>query len=161
MTQIGESIMLNNQSINNWSQVGQYLNHTITHRTNVIDFDESKIGCFCESCGELSDVYGSDYEPTLSRPTDAIVKVQHSKTLSTRVLGIIVSKDTFATHGDCLVVVKHDHYEIGDLLKPGSDGVCIKATDDKDKLYIMLNGLPRVRVVGIIPDKDFVLGFMS
>jgi hypothetical protein len=47
------------------------------------------------------------------------------------------------------------------MLMAGPDGVCIKASDDKDKLYIMLNGLPRVRVVGIIPEQDYVLAFIS
>jgi hypothetical protein len=139
--------------------------HTITHYTNILEYDPSKIGCFCEGTGELADVYDSDdgtvYTPTLDRACDAIVKVKPSIGLNTRILGVIVSSDTMTSHGDCLCVVKHDHYNIGDLLIPGADGVCIRSTDDKDKLYIMLNGLPRVRVTGIIPNQDFVLAFIS
>jgi hypothetical protein len=49
--------------------------HTITHNTNIIDFDDSMIGCACDNIGELADVYGSSFTPSLDRATDAITKV--------------------------------------------------------------------------------------
>jgi hypothetical protein len=78
--------------------------NTITHQTNIQNFDASKIGCYCESTGELADVYGEDFVPSLDRATDAIVKVKQSTTLNPAVLGIIVGPDTFASHGDVLCV---------------------------------------------------------
>jgi hypothetical protein len=53
---------------------------TITHKTNIINYDENQIGTFCETIGEVADVYGEDYTPTLDRATDAIVKVKQSTT---------------------------------------------------------------------------------
>jgi hypothetical protein len=55
------------------SQTGS---QTITHYTNIVDYDVSKVGCFCETTRVWADVYGDDYTPTLERSTDAIVKVQ-------------------------------------------------------------------------------------
>jgi hypothetical protein len=138
---------------------------TITHLTNIIDYDDSKIGCFCETCGELADVYDKDgitFVPTLSRPCDAIVKVRHTNTLSTKLLGIIANSNTIITHGDCLAVVKlGPKYEIGQLLVPDIKGVCRIATEE-DKRTIMFEGLPRVRITGIpTNDEPFVLAFMS
>jgi hypothetical protein len=68
---------------------------TVTHLTNILDFDQSKIGCFCEGVGELADVYNKDgvnYTPTIDRATDAIVKVRPSTSLNMRVLGIITGQ---------------------------------------------------------------------
>jgi hypothetical protein len=79
-------------------------NMTVTHKTNITDFDPAQIGTFCETTGELADVYGADYTPTLSRPCDAIVKVKQAKSLTSSVLGIISGPDTFASHGDVLCV---------------------------------------------------------
>jgi hypothetical protein len=139
--------------------------HTITHFTNIIDYDISRLGCFCETFGILADVYDKDgmpYVPTLDRPCDAICKVKPSSTLNNRILGIIVGPNTFANLGDCLCVVKlGPRYEVGDLLAPDISGVCRRATDD-EKIIIMLNGLPRVRITGILPnDCQFVLAFIQ
>jgi hypothetical protein len=138
--------------------------HTITHYTNIVDYDDSKIGCFCETTGELADVYDKDgvaYTPTLSRATDAITKVKSTNMLSTRVLGIITSQNTYASHGDVLVVVKQGpSYQLGQLLVPDISGVCRIATEE-DKRTIMFEGLPRVRITGLVQGQEFVLAFMS
>jgi hypothetical protein len=134
--------------------------NTITHRTNVKDFDESQIGVFCESTGEVADVYGSDYEPTLTNPCDAIVKVRASNSLNPAVLGIITGPTEFANLGDVLCVVDEDTYNIGDILVPSVTGLCRKGTND-EKISVAVNGLPRVRVTAIFPDhQDFVACFL-
>lgn len=38
-------------------------NQTITHFTDIIDFNENQIGTFCETTGELANVY--NHQPTL------------------------------------------------------------------------------------------------
>jgi hypothetical protein len=107
--------------------------HTITHRTNRVGFESEQIGTFCESTGELADVYGTDYVPTLDRARDAIVKVRHSTSLNAKVLGIIIDDHTFASHGDvlCRVINTEDWsivYELGDVLVPDIQGLCRKST---------------------------------
>jgi hypothetical protein len=82
-------ITLMSQSIASWAEVQNYFNQTIIHKTNMVDYDGSKIGYFCETTGVLADVYGDEYAPTLERACDAIVKVRPSTTLNTRVLGVI------------------------------------------------------------------------
>jgi hypothetical protein len=157
-------ITLSGQPIGVWRDVQNYFSQTITHRTNIIDYDDSKIGCFAETTGELADVYDVDgvaYVPTLSRSCDAIVKVRPTNTLSIRVLGIIADSTTLITHGDCLVVVKQGpSYQLGQLLVPDISGVCRIATEE-DKRTIMFEGLPRVRITGLVPGQEFVLAFMS
>jgi hypothetical protein len=135
--------------------------HTITHETNIIDFTPDRIGCFAQSTGELADVYGADFTPTLTRPCDAIVKVRPSTTLNTAILGIIVDDHTFASHGDVLAtVIQGPTYEIGQLLVPDESGLCRIATE-QEKRTITFEGLPRVRITGLVAGAEFVLAFMS
>jgi hypothetical protein len=54
--------------------------HTITHKTNIIDFTADQIGCFCETTGEIPDVYS--HPVGLDFPCDAICKVKHSSILA-------------------------------------------------------------------------------
>jgi hypothetical protein len=81
-----------------------------------------------------------------------------STALSNRVLGIITDNNqltassssscgSFASHGDVLVVVDDGEYHLGDLLVPTLTGA--RVATDEDKLFIMLNGLPRVRVTSV------------
>jgi hypothetical protein len=118
---------------------------TVTHKTNVKDVANEqaqlRIGRFCETTGELY-----DYERGI-KITDCICKVKLSTALNTKVLGIITSEDSFASHGDVLVVVDDGEYHLGDLLIPTQTGARI-ATED-EKLFIMINGLPRVRITCI------------
>jgi hypothetical protein len=107
------------------------------------------------------DVDGIAYEPTLDRTSDAIVKVKPSTTLNSAILGIIVNDHTFASAGDCLVVVlQGPTYNVGDVLCPDSTGVCRKATE-QEKRDIVFDGLPRVRITALFPGKEFVACFIQ
>jgi hypothetical protein len=132
---------------------------TITHETNITGFDPSQIGTFCETTGELADVFGADYIPTLSRACDAIVKVKQSTALTSKVLGIIVGPNMFANSGDVLCVVVDDVYELGDLLVPDSSGLCRKAIE-QEMLYAAIHRVPLPRITAIFPDQEFVGAFM-
>jgi hypothetical protein len=134
--------------------------NTITHQTNIIDFDPSQIGTFCASTGELANVYGTDYVPTLERATDAICKVRATNMISSSVVGIITGPNTFASHGDVLCVVDEGSYNVGDIIVPSSTGLCRIATND-EKLLIAINGMPRVKITAIFPEKDFVCCFIQ
>jgi hypothetical protein len=132
---------------------------TITHKTNIQGFDPSQIGTFCETTGELADVYGADYEATLARPCDAIVRVKQSTALSSAVLGIIVGPDTFASHGDVLCVVVNGEYEIGQILVPDSSGLCKKATEQQ-MLFAAMYRINLPKITAIFPGKEYVAAFM-
>jgi hypothetical protein len=129
--------------------------NTITHKTNIIGFNPSMIGTFCESTGTLADVYGLDYEPTLTRSCDAIVKVRTTNLLSPACVGIIVGPDTFAAVGDCLVVVDEDAYAIGDILAPSTTGLCRKASRE-EMLMMAMYAIPRPKVSALFADQEFV-----
>jgi hypothetical protein len=133
---------------------------TITHQTDVQDFDDSQIGTFCESTGELSTVYGPDFEPTLDRACDAIVKVKQSNALNSAILGIIVGPDTFASHGDCLCLVVEGDYEVGDLLVPHESGLCRRATE-QEALWAMVHRVALPKITAMIPDREFVCCFIQ
>jgi hypothetical protein len=135
-------------------------NMTVTHMTEVYD---PHIGRFCETTNELF-----DYDRPIN-VTDCICKVKLSTVLSNKILGIItkdnqltasssespIPKDevrsspcgSFASHGDVLVIVDDGEYHIGDLLVPTLTGS--RVATDEDKLFMMLNGLPRVRITCI------------
>jgi hypothetical protein len=145
-------------------------NMTVTHLTEV---SEPEIGRFCETTGEVH-----DYGQIPIGITDCICKVKTSTILSNRILGIITTESqlapdgrsspcgSFASHGDVLVVVDDGEYHLGDLLVPTLTGS--RVATDEDKLFIMLNGLPRVRVTCVdanvlpkINDKVCVACFIS
>jgi hypothetical protein len=113
-------------------------NVTITHKTNV---REPQVGRFCETTGEIYDGYKQ------IGITDCICKVGLSTELSTKVVGIITDGDNFASHGDVLVLVDEGEYHLGDLLVPTATGA--RAALEDEKLFIMINGLPRVRVTSV------------
>jgi hypothetical protein len=161
------AIGINGSYIRDWADVATYYDaHTLTHRTNIIDYTPQTIGCFCESTGEIADNYDVDgvpYTPTLDRACDAIVKIKPSTTLNSAILGIITDDHTFANSGDVLcVVVQSDAttYAVGDMLTPDSSGLCRKATDD-ERRYIKNHGLPRVRITALFPGKEFVACFIQ
>jgi hypothetical protein len=132
---------------------------TITHKTNIINFKPDQIGCFCETTGEISNVYGADYEPTLDRATDAICKVKASNVLNSRIVGIITDYDRFANSGDVLMRVVDDVYSLGELLVPDISGLCRKCADDGERLSLVLNGCPRAKITTITPGGEFVACF--
>lgn len=125
---------------------------TITHLTEIIE--PYTIGTFCETTGELANDLSS------ITPTDCICKVKQSSGLNKNILGIICGDKTFATHGDVLVKVDSSEtaYEVGDILKPGPNQLCIKATEE-DIMFMVLHAIPRVKITSVI-DKDTVAGFM-
>jgi hypothetical protein len=130
-----------------------------------VGFEPEQIGTFCESTGELADVYGADYVPTLDRATDAIVKVRHSTAFSNRIVGIITDSHTFANSGDvlCVVVNETDYsirYEVGDLLYRDSSGLCRRATQE-EALLACIARVPLPKITWLEPGKSFVGCFMQ
>ena len=111
---------------------------TITHATNV----QGAIGTFAESTGEIYD----GYEKIGS--TDCICKVKQDTTLNARIVGVIVDKDTFASHGDCLVKIVPGAYSIGDILVPDASGFARKATDE-ELTYMMTHAIPRPKITSL------------
>jgi hypothetical protein len=124
---------------------------TITHETDV---SNPILGRFCETTGEIYPVKRSF--------KDCITGVTVSTSISTKILGIIVSETQFASHGDVLVRII-DSFSIGDLLVPTENGSRIAT--EQEKLFIMMNGLPRVRIMSSevtkINDQDYVACFIS
>jgi hypothetical protein len=137
----------------NGTQIGG--STTITHRTNIINYHDEQIGTFCESVGEIADVYGVDYIPTLDRATDAIVKVKQSTTLNSKIVGVITKNNEMSTHGDALCRVVDDIYAIGDILTVHDSGLMKKA-DDNDRLFMLLNAIPRPKITALFIDKTYV-----
>jgi hypothetical protein len=115
-----------------------HANTTITHHTQIVG---SGIGRFCETTGVIYDGY-----PTVGI-TDCITQQKIATTLNTKILGVITGPQQFASHGDVLVMVDDGEYKLGDLLVPTATAAKV-ATED-EKLFIMVNGLPRVRVTAI------------
>jgi hypothetical protein len=139
--------------------------HTITHRTNVVGFTPEQIGTFAETTGELADVYGADYVPTLERATDAIMKVRHTNALTSKIVGIITASDTFANLGDILCVVANDDqysikYEVGQLLVPDVSGLC-RIAQEADLMFAMLYQIRLPKITWIMPDHKFVGAFIA
>jgi hypothetical protein len=130
--------------------------HTITHATNIIGFNSSQIGCACDNVGEVADVYGSDYMPSLERATDAITKIRVSQGLTAQFWGVITNNNEFSTHGDVVVRVVEDTYRIGNCLAPGPDGLFHRATNDEN-MFMLLNGCPRVRVAAPVADNAEII----
>ena len=111
---------------------------TITHITNV----NGDIGTFCESTGEIYD----GYDKTAS--TDCICQVKTANGLNPRIVGIICAKNEFASHGDVLVKVVPDNYELGDILVPTENGYGRKATEEEE-LFMMRKAIPRPKITSL------------
>jgi hypothetical protein len=117
--------------------------NTIIHRTVV---ENGTVGRFCE-CSTHMYAY-----PKGATATNCIPYVRAATSLTERLLGIIVSSEKFASHGDVLVRVDATDsegttitYAVGDLLVPTPTGSRPATTNDKNT--IMSLGLPRVRVM--------------
>jgi hypothetical protein len=79
---------------------------------------------------------------------------------------VFANDGAFASHGDVLVIVDDGEYHLGDLLVPTTTGS--RVATEEEKLFIMINGLPRVRVTSIdgnvlpkIEERVCVACFMS
>jgi hypothetical protein len=139
---------------------GEYGSHTITHRINIVNYSPEQIGTFCETTGEISDVYGSGYVPTLERATDAIVKVKQCTSVNSKIMGIITKWNQFMTHGDGLCRVVDDTYTLGDILVPDETGLCRKASQE-EALFCTINQIHLPRVSAKISDNaEIVAIFM-
>jgi hypothetical protein len=138
-------------------QHGSY-SQTVTHLTNILGFEPSQIGTFCETIGEIASLY--NHEISMEYPRDAIVKVTHSTVLSPRILGIICGNSTFSSHGDCLCVVDDGDYTLGDLLVPSSTGLCRKASDE-ESVWSALHQIILPKITAILAGKEFVACFLS
>jgi hypothetical protein len=162
------SITLGGENASTWTQAVGLGSQTITHRTNIVGFAPEQIGTFCESTGELADVYdrgGVPYVPSLDRACDAIVKVRHSTSLNDKVLGIITDDHTFSTHGDllCRVINTEDwsiEYELGDTLVPDIQGLCRKATHTERK-FAAYHQIHLPRITALFPECEFVAAFIG
>jgi hypothetical protein len=141
---VAPSLTLSGQTISNWNEI-QYLteqSHTVTHITDVENFDQEQVGAFCETNGGIYSGYNR------IAPTDCICQVIRSKQLNRKIVGIIVSEDKFASHGDALVKVGAGTFRVGDLLVPKGDGTARVATED-DKWQVAINGIPRVKITAL------------
>ena len=111
---------------------------TVVHWTNV----QGELGTFCESTGNIYDGYDKITN------IDCICQVQQANTLNKRIVGIIVSKNQFASHGDVLVRVVDDTYEIGDILCPNENGYGKKATAE-ELMFMMIHAIPRPKITAL------------
>jgi hypothetical protein len=114
---------------------------TITHVTEIEDFSEDQIGNFCQTNGGIY----SKYEKITS--TDCICQVIQSTELNSKIVGIIVSEDKFASHGDALVKVCSGTYSLGDLLVP--EGDFARVATQEEKMEIAINAIPRVKITSL------------
>jgi hypothetical protein len=151
--------------IGNTIQLTATQSQTVTHCTNIVGFTPDQIGTFAETTGELADVYGADYIPTLEHATDAICRVKHTNALSSKIVGIITDSQTMASHGDCLCVVANDDqysikYEVGQLLVPDTSGLC-RIAQEADLMFAMLYQIRLPKITWIMPNQKFVGAFIG
>jgi hypothetical protein len=93
---------------------GSLASQTITRNTNINDYETLQIGCFCETAGQIADVYS--HEIGLEHATDVICKVKVSDHISSRVIGKIMASNCFASHGDvCDRAVYNSEYALEDM----------------------------------------------
>jgi hypothetical protein len=131
----------------------------------LLDSNLNKSAVLAETTGEMADVYGTDYVPSLDRATDAICKVKHTKSFSSRIVGIITDYNQFASHGDLLCRVVNDseysiHYTVGDLLYPDESGMCRIATHE-EKLLCAIEQIRLPKITWTLSDSEFVGAFIS
>ena len=105
-------------------------------------------------------VYGvEEYEVTHEEPAQSdplnpyencICKVKRAMSLNKNIVGVLTSVNPvkFATHGDVLVKVISDTYQLGDILIPTIDGYGKKATSGEiyDSLFMMI---PRAKITAL------------
>ena len=111
---------------------------TITHITNVIG--DIELGTFCEANGTIYDGYDK-----ISN-TDCICVVKQATLLNKKIVGIVINKDEFASHGDVLVKIEPGiTAEIGDILCPNGRGYGRVATED-ELIFMMMYAIPRPKI---------------
>ena len=106
-------------------------------------------------------VYGvEEYEEIHEEPAqgdplnpyeNCICKVKRAHSLNKNIVGVLTSVNPvkFATHGDVLIKVISDTYQLGDILIPTIDGYGKKATSGEiyDSLFMMI---PRAKITALI-----------
>ena len=151
--------------------------NTITHSTSSQD-PTLEEGVFVETTGEIhyEPDFVSSYERELTPPTyddgnilteatyetvtettpknpyeNCICKVKRAHSLNKNIVGVLTSTNPvkFATHGDVLIKVISDTYNLGDILIPTIDGYGKKATSGEiyDSLFMMI---PRAKITALI-----------
>jgi hypothetical protein len=124
-----------------------------SHITNIEAFSTPQIGTFCETTGIIhSNVITS---------TDCICQVITSTTLNRKIVGIIVSRNKFASHGDALVKVGAGPFAVGDLLVPDVNGTARVATQN-ERLQLAADAIPKVKIKSLETGiNDMVACFIS
>jgi hypothetical protein len=135
--------------INGNISANNFDNLTITHRTDIEDFKEEQIGRFCETNGGIYSGYSEITQ------TDCICQVKKSVELNSKIVGIMIDDKRFASHGDVLVKVIDGVYQLGDLLVP--DVLGARVATQEEKVTIMLNGIPRVKITSLATNIDHVV----
>ena len=116
---------------------------TVTHETGASE--ELTVGTFCETDGTIYEKYKDDI-----KPDDCICNIKQSKELNKNIIGVTISTDPikFATHGDVLIKVVNDTYNVGDILVPGEGGYGKKPTGD-ELMTCLLNKIPTAKITSL------------
>ena len=116
---------------------------TVTHETGANE--ELIVGTFCESDGTIYEKYKDNI-----KPDDCICNIKQSTSLNKNIIGVTVSTDPikFATHGDVLIKVVNDTYNVGDILVPGQGGYGKKPSSD-EIMSCLLNRIPTAKIISL------------
>lgn len=116
---------------------------TVTHETGANE--KLIVGTFCETDGTIYEKYKDDI-----KPDDCICNIKQSTSLNKNIIGVTVSTDPikFATHGDVLIKVVNDTYNVGDILVPGEGGYGKKPTGD-ELMTCLLNKIPTAKITSL------------
>lgn len=116
---------------------------TVTHETGTKE--ELIVGTFCETDGTIYEKYKDNI-----KPDDCICNIKQSTSLNKNIIGVTVSTDPikFATHGDVLIKVVNDTYNVGDILVPGEGGYGKKPTGD-ELMTCLLNKIPTAKITSL------------
>ena len=137
-TTINGNLIVNGTVIQSGSQ-------TITHLTGTNDDNELIVGTFCETDGTIYDKFKDNI-----KPTDCICNIKQSTSMNKNIIGVTVSTDPikFATHGDVLIKVVNDTYNVGDILVPGQGGYGKKPSSD-EIMSCLLNRIPTAKIISL------------
>ena len=116
---------------------------TVTHETGANE--ELIVGTFCESDGTIYEKFKDNVQPT-----DCICNIKQATSLNKNIIGVTVSTDPikFATHGDVLIKVVNDTYNVGDILVPGQGGYGKKPSSD-EIMSCLLNRIPTAKIISL------------
>ena len=137
-TTINGNLIVNGTVIQSGSQ-------TITHLTGTNNDNELIVGTFCETDGTIYEKHKDNI-----KPDDCICNIKQSTSLNKNIIGVTVSTDPikFATHGDVLIKVVNDTYNVGDILVPGQGGYGKKPTSD-ELMTCLLNKIPTAKITSL------------